>query len=604
MDSQEEFQAYLAELDDAYHNGEPLMTDSEYDKLIAIYEGKFGPYKKVGTLPRGDKVSLPFPLPSLDKTIVTREALEDKKLNSFLETARNVFIEHKIDGVSALYYKGHLYTRGNGIIGRDISHHNLKLPECEVPVRGEIVMTKKNFMRFKRHHPEAVNPRTSASGLIGRDEPSPELKYLSFIAYEIVNSSLLPSEQLIKLKELGFETVPIWNIEISVTSLRDLFLKEHQQADYAIDGLVLVSDDKRVLSIENPTSVFAFKVESLPIETKVLDVIWNPSKDRYLKPTVYYEPVIYDGSLLTSANGVNASFIVSNGIGPGAIITVMKRGEIIPNVMSVIKPTEPQYPDFDGSMYDWSPNEVDFILKVDIKEVIMKKVEHFVTIMGIEEFGLKRIQKCFEAGFDSLNKILRMTVDDFKTLDRFGDKLATTVHTNIQSRLNQNPMYRIMAASNIFGRGFGITRAKLLLESLEIDDLLDCSLADRIMKLKKVEGFGDVLATQVAVRLDDFVKWYNDSNLTAAKIEETLEEIEQSELTGKIVIVSGFRGSLEFQSSLKRRGAIYSDKPPTKRDAAKSILVTVGEGGSKETKAQQLGIPIMSKDTFMHKYNL
>lgn len=276
-----------------------------------------------------------------------------------------VFASLKLDGLSVVCYYRHseLYqalTRGgdDGSIGIDITEKIKCITPNVLPsvdftgaIRGEIVMSHKNFERFKEIHPDAKNARNSTAGLINSKSVSDELKFLNLVFYQIVGLEYINDGALNFGVDYVFNkidaifkydnVVPYCIVEVSDAHFIDQMnsLKDSWYGKFPADGIVLTSD-----ALLNKASGYvkyeaqAFKFDSEEKQTEVVDVEWNLTKTRYLMPRVNLKAVELAGTSVQWATGYNAQYIKDNNIGPGAIVTVEKHGEIIPNINKVIRP--------------------------------------------------------------------------------------------------------------------------------------------------------------------------------------------------------------------------------------------------------------------------
>lgn len=612
---------WLRSLDDAYHNGESLVDDTVYDQVLKTYTERFGPYEVVGYLPKENKVDLPFPMASLDKVVSYEDEEETKKAAKALELWMAKYpspyvFEDKIDGISALYYQNRLYTRGDGRIGMDVTqildYLHLPVIENDIAVRGEIVMETIDFESYKREHPEASNPRNTAAGLVNsKTMDISGLRLLKFYAYQIVNSTLSPSEQIIELQKLGFNTPWVaQNGPVTIEYLDKLLRYRKEQSTYGIDGIVIWEDKYRPVDrYENPDNARAFKIAPPTALRRVIEVKWIPTKDRILFPDVYYEPFEYEGSILTKATGKHAQFIISSGIGPGALIRVTKGGEIIPDILEVLEPAEPQLPDFDANDYHWDRNQVHLVLNYDTDEVVAKRIEYFFNRLDILNVGPARIKALVGKGYNTIGKIIRASVADFAQLDRVGEKTAQTMWTSIHQGIQNVNLAALMAGSGVFGRGFSEKRAQLLLQYYpDLSELIRLPFEERQKLILAIDGFGPVLSQQTSAYLPAFLEWLQEHPEISYKIKE--EEGEEGvtvapdgALRGIKVVVTGFRGDTEFKRKVAELGGIYYDGAPTKRDASTSLVVaSTGAGKNKIEKAREYGIPIMAREEFEARY--
>lgn len=617
--------AWLDQLNDAYHNAEALVSDDDYDQLERVYTLRFGPYLQVGAAPRDNMIPLPFPLYSLDKIKLQGDEDHTHEGERALATYETSYpgphvIEDKIDGLTGLYYQGRLYTRGNGSQGMDVSHFIdiLRLPPAgDRAIRGEIVMPKAEFQAYKLAHPEASNPRNTTSGLVGsKTVDLVAARSLKYYAYQILTDQTSPEEQILTLRELGFDTPWVAGApQLNLEQLKGILAWRKQEAPYEVDGLVISQNIYVEAPLtRNPRHTIAFKTMTPSAIRRVLDVEWVPSKDRLLKPTVRYEPFEFEGTILQHASGFNARYIVDNGIGPGALIRVTKGGEIIPDILEVIQPAEPLYPDFPEEDYAWDRNEVEFVLKFDTEEVIAKRIEYFMTKLDIKDVGPARAKSLVEQGFDTFLRILTASPQDFERLDRVGPKTAQKMWEHLHQGITNVPLRKLMAASGIMGRGFGERRSNMLLQAYP--DILErarvLSAAELAELVRGVEGFGEVFSLQAAARLPQFNAWLEAHPMitVAAPGAEPLPAVIPADLavvtatlTGRTVYVTGFRGDPMFKANIAARGGEYAETAPTKRTSATAILVAApGAGKNKVEAAMKFGIPVMAREEFEALY--
>ena len=170
-------------------------------------------------------------------------------------------------------------------------------------------------------------------------------------------------------------------------------------------------------------------------EAKVLDVIWNPSKDGFLKPTVRIEPVNIGGTTIEYATAYNAAFIEKNKIGLGAIVEMVRSGDVIPTILSVITPArKAKMPDIP---YHWNETHVDIILdnieeNVNVQE---KLVSRFFKKLDVVSLGAGNVKRIMKAGYNTIEKIINMKKEDFLTVPGFKDKLAAKIYTSIHQQI-------------------------------------------------------------------------------------------------------------------------------------------------------------------------
>lgn len=622
----------LEQLSDHYHNDVSVIQDRTFDQLVDLYEERFGDYDQVGSEPRGEKVALPYYLGSL-RTKIKKEP----ELKLWVQKFSGPYVlEDKVDGLAILYTSNlvngkriyHLYTRGNGKEGSDVSHmlKYLTLPQLDmdIAVRGEIVMLKETF---KKQCQGFKNPRNMVPGIVvtSKDSFNPSLaKELQFIAFRIMDSAETPEQQLLQLNDLGF-TIP-WAATtptISMSELQQVLTFRNTEAPYEIDGLVIYHNAHVEYPIgEAPRHVMAFKMDTTA-ETTVTDVIWEASKDRLLKPVIHYEPVEITGATCQKAAGDNARYIVNNNIGPGAKIVVTRSGNTIPRVVAVIQPaSQPELPDpNECGEYTWNENQVEFILTQNNDEVLAAKIEHFLNTLGVKNIGPSRVRTFVNSGLTSIAQILTASVSDFESLDRIGPKLANNMYQTLHTKIIDVPLARVMAASGIFS-GIGEKRFDLILQ--QYPNLMDMANDDPQVithHLQQVKGFNK-LAHKIAIRLSSFADWllahpmitvtYPEQTSVVQPVElsqpqprpqpqpvQTSRSQPQNTLVGKTIVFSGFRDEY-LQTQIQNLGGRVTTS--VSRNTTFLVMKDLSDMKGKANKAAELGIQVISKNDFIAQY--
>jgi DNA ligase (NAD+) len=614
----------LLHYQNTYENNLPdQIDDTTFDTLVKLYESVSGlKYSEIGAVPSGNKDQLPYYLGSLDK--IKGENADDE-LKKFLKKYQGEkVIEDKIDGNSGLYivrYIGgelirKLYTRGNGYIGTDITHLlnfiQIPIPEFDIVVRGELVIPLNDFDKINVNN-EFKNARNAGSGVVNSKDVNEVLaKHMKFYSYNILDwpyDKINQSYQLMFLEKLGFDTP--WNKtvkNVSIELLEEILTERRKDAPYDIDGIVIV-DDIEFYPIEegrNPKHMIAFKMD-VNVITTVKEVIWKPSKDGILKPVVIYDPVDMSGVTMTRASGKNAKFIIGNNIGPGAKIIVTRAGDVIPDIVDVIEPaTKLQLPDED---YIWNDNQVEFILKNSLENDTVKKskIEYFMTQLDIKNVGPGRIALLYDNGFDTLYKILSASIEDFAKIEGLGKKSGKQIYDNIHNVIEYAPLSNMMAASGIFGAGFGIKRFETILNIYP--DILERTMlpkAELTILIRFVPGF-DKIAENIAEGLPKFKVWLYEHPMIKLEPTETVfngeEELEPDyiPMNDIKVVFTGFRSS-ELEDKIKHRGGVVSST--ITKNITFLIAKDINDLKGKGEKAIDFKIPIVSLNDFKERYNL
>ena len=616
MLSEKELGNILKDASAAYYNSmESLLTDNEFDIIKEYVEKKY-PKNKILTqigAPVADKnkVKLPYEMPSMDKIKPDTNALDKWKV----KYTGPYVISAKLDGISGLYStengKKKLYTRGNGKVGQDISHliPFLKLPDIsDITIRGELIMKKSVFT--EKYSNDFSNSRNLVAGIVNQKKIEEEkFSDIDFIVYEVIKPSLKPSEQMDFVEKHKFDTV-INETLPTVTNQRlsEILVEWRENYEYTIDGIIVVNDSIYPRTGKNPDFGFAFKMvlDDQVAEAKVVNVLWSPSKDGYLKPRIQIEPVVLGGAKIEYATAFNAAFVEDNKIGIGAIVKLVRSGDVIPHIMSVIEPAEEaKMPDV---QYKWNDTHVDIVLEnpEENETVQEKKITLFFKGLEVDGLGPGNVKKIIAAGFDSIPKILAMGEDDFLKVEGFKSKMANKVYNSIQTKIKEANLTKIMGVSNIFGRGFGEKKFDLILN--EYPDILTSSSSDeyKLDAIKKIKGIEQKTAERFVKNIGQFIDFMHDS-----KIEEKLKENEtksnnnpidtSNPLYEKHIVISGFRNK-ELSKELKEIGVHESSA--VSKNTFLVLVKNEDEETGKVDAARKKNIPIMTALEFKNKYNL
>jgi len=596
-----------------YRNHQPIMTDNEFD-ILEDYIAKKYPstqvLQEVGAPVERNKVTLPYQMASMDKIKPDTNALH----NWTQKYTGPYVLSCKLDGVSGLYTtegkEPKLYTRGDGKVGQDISHliAFLRLPkEKGIVIRGEFIILKSTFET--KYKDSFANARNLVAGIINHKGVDEKTKDVSFVAYEVIKPDLTPSKQMEYLGGLNIECV----LNKSVAKITNELLSEtlvtwRKDYAYEIDGVIVTNDKIYERKTGNPDFAFAFKMvlSEQIAEAKVVDVIWTPSKDGYLKPRVQIEPIHLGGVKIEYATGFNGAFIKDNNIGVGAIVELIRSGDVIPHIRNVVTPAEePKMPEVP---YKWNSTHVDVMLEdITANETVKEKnITGFFKGIGVDGLSSGNISRIVHAGFDSVPKIINMSIDNFLQVEGFKIKMATKIHDGIREKLKAASIVTLMSASNIFGRGFSEKRLELIIEKYPDILLSEETNEELIHKISEIKGMAKKSAEAFVEKIDDFTDFMEDAGLED-KLYEGLNSNEKESaiidkghpLFGKSIVMSGFRDA-SIQESLKKVGANLSTS------VSKNTFIVLVKDKNDDTgkilEARNLGIPLMTPNEFKEKY--
>jgi NAD-dependent DNA ligase len=604
---------------DAYYNGkESQLSDDEFDALkdqLAKMDIKHPFLKKVGAPPQGASCPLPFYMGSLNKIRDNPDAIEKFK-NKYSTATGSFRISDKLDGNSALLMidaKGSMkmYSRGDGTHGQDVSHLAPMGPTGlkDVAIRGELIIKKVNWNKI---NDVGANARNVVAGAMMRKKGlDPRIKNeVEFVAYEIISGPKRPLKMQ-DIADAGMNIVHFEDIEtkeLNQNYLMDMLKQRRKDSDYEIDGIVIEHIPGPGLKYKrkdgsNPTYAFAFKSMETHVEAEVTveKVQWTASKDGFLKPVVIFtEPVKLAGVMISQATGFNASFIEKNVIGPGAIITIIRSGDVIPHIVKVNK--QASQPDFPNMDYEWNDTHVDII--AEVSEV--KRMEHFTKTLDIKNVGAGVIQKLFDNGITTIPMLLSVTVDEIVEMDGFQKKSAEKVVESL-AQAKTAPLINMMAASNLFGRGVGTRKLAPILEA--IPDLVTKRKIPKAGDLAKIKGFGPATCESFLNGIADFYAFIDEIGYKPPSAASALGAASGSSASsapsalkapatgfaGKTIVFTGFRNK-EWEAMIKAAGGNVTTTISKKTNLL--VAKDPDENSSKITKAQEFGIEVISVEEF------
>ena len=609
----------------AYRNTKSIMTDAQYDILQEHIESKYpdnATLQQIGAPIARNKAQLPYFMGSMDKIKPNTAALA----NWIQKYSGPYIVSCKLDGVSGLYTTEglvpKLYTRGDGTVGQDVSHFipYLRLPKKKgLVLRGEFIMPKNIFE--KKYKKDYANARNLVSGIVNRLTIDQKIKDVRFVAYEVIVPELKPGEQMALLSTLSVDTVMNQKVKaggLSNEVLSGLLVDWRKNYDYEIDGVIVTNDllDKRTTG--NPAHSVAFKMvlSDQVAEAKVTDVIWKASKDGYLKPTVRIEPISLGGVTIEYATGFNGAFIADNKIGVGAVVEIIRSGDVIPYIKSVTLPAEvTKMPDVP---FVWNATHVDIILEdaasnADVRE---KNISGFFKGIGVDGLGPGNVSRIISAGYDSVPKMIKMKKEDFAKVEGFKDKMATKIYDGIQSKISEASLITLMGASNTLGRGISEKKLEPILEAFP--DILTSgeSPESKVKKVMTIKGMAAKSAELFVGNIPMFIKFMQQCGLEGklgSKVSLTkgvpLTQVPLTQvatvantsnpLYQKTIVMTGFR-SKDLSAKLKAVGA--KEGSSVSKNTFVVLLKDKNEDTTKANEARKLGIPLMTPDEFSAKY--
>lgn len=615
----------LKTADQAYYNdGESLtpavkrlyqevITDKVYDDIFDILKVRSpnnAYLKKVGAeLVKSPSshasqrmTKLPFPMASLDK-------IKPDTAQKWLSKVSQVVVSNKVDGVSLGIIsdgKGNiqLVSRGNGETGQDISYllpyipslKKLSKTKKKFKIRGELVIPKSKFKKYEKDY---ANPRNQMAGIINKGSISSAFKDVLFVGYTVVEPKLKPVQAFEFLDSLGVET-PNWKVIENPTVLKVSKLLEtrRKSAPYDIDGLV-VTDTSRAEtpSYSNPKYSKAFKMQFEDQSTQVVvdHVEWNLGKTGSIVPKIVIKPVKLDGVTIRNVAAHNAKFVKDEKLGPGAVITLIRSGGVIPKIEEVIKPAKRAQMPTDIS-YVW--NGVHIILDDEnnldaVDQLNVKRITSFYRTLGVENVSSGIFERLYDNGYTDIFKIARITVKKLLSIPGFKETSARKVYNEIKGVLEDVPISLAMYGSSCFNRLLGVKRLEQIV--INIPDFMKLSTKTLQSQVSSLTGFNDKTASAFVEGLPCFKLFLPKLEKVATVSMPKKKRLSSSKLKGQVIVFTGFRDS-ELSNLIQSNGGIEGSSVSTKTTIL--VVKSKSSNSSKTEKAKSLGIKIMSVDEF------
>ena len=601
---------FLQQCDTAFFNtSSTLVSDDMYD-LLKDYLKKLDPknpyFKRVGA-DEETKVKLPFWMGSLDKIKDNEKAIDNwkKKYDG------SSIISDKLDGISCLFYKNNddikIYTRGNGTEGQDISHlrNYITFPsitENKFVIRGELIISRSNWEKIKDIGSNARNVVAGAihSKIINKDLMS----NIDFIAYDILFPKMKIEDvfNYFTKNNIKCANYVLWDLDnINLQSLSNHLELRRNESDYEVDGIVVYNNKiHKVINGKNPKYAFAFKsiLTHEQAEVIVTDVEWNVSMHKYMKPIVKFNEVVIAGVKIKQATGFNGKFINSNIIGPGSRIVIIRSGDVIPHILKILSVSSNGKPKMPELKYRWNDTQIDIILDEDgkNKEQDIKSYTYFMAKLDVGSVKESTIKRLYENGFDTLDKILKIKVEELKQLDGFQEKSAIKIVENF-AKIKDSDCDILLDASNILGRGFALKKIKLVSENYPLNkkaEILKLTVDD----LLKIDGIGNVNAKQFVENIKNFYEFLDKIEYKCNRVNikgDIKDENKVEILKDKKFLFTGFRNK-DWEKLITDSGG----KVVTAISKTTDYLVVKNktDKSGKIDKANELGIKILDMGEF------
>lgn len=624
-----------------YQEDREIMSNQEYDSLydqLEQLEKETGTvltnsptvrvgYEAVNELPKEEH---PSPMLSLDKT-------KDREVLRGFIGNHKCLLSWKLDGLTIVltYENGELVkavTRGNGIVGEVITNNArvfknipLRIPyKGQLVLRGEAIITYSEFERINETIGDAdakyKNPRNLCSGSVRQlNNEITAKRNVRFYAFALVSArdvdfSNSREQQFIWLKKQGFEVVEYKVVTSeSLDEAMDYFSKAIVNNDFPSDGLVVTYDDIAYgeslgSTAKFPRNSFAFKWADEMRETRLVDMEWSPSRTGLINPVAIFEPVELEGTTVSRASVHNISIVKELQLGIGDTIKVYKANMIIPQIAENLTRSgnlviPDKCPVCGREARIRKENDVETLYCMN-PDCVAKKIKSFslftsrdaMNIDGLSEATLEKfIAMGFIHNFGDIFEIGKYK-DQIVEMEGFGQKSFDNLMVSLE-KAKETTLAKVIYSLGI--TGIGLANAKVICKYFD-DDIEKIRYAEE-EEISSIEGIGPVIAGSLA---DYFKSAENNqkldhllSHLHLVHEETSAEQV----FAGKTFVITGsvehFSNRSEAKEFIEARGGKVTGSVTKKTDYLINNDKT--SASSKNKKAQELGIPILSEEDFL-----
>lgn len=630
-----------------YQEDREIMSNREYDELydeLVRLEEESGTvltgsptvtvgYEAVDELPKEAHES---PMLSLDKT------KEREALRSFIGD-RKTLLSWKMDGLTIVltYREGELYkavTRGNGVIGEVVTNNArvfdnipLKIPyKGELILRGEAIITYSEFEKINRQIEDVdakyKNPRNLCSGSVRQlNNQITANRHVRFYAFALVRAEQVDFEnsnqkKMEWLRDQGFE-VTEYRVVTGETldEAMEYFADKVKENDFPSDGLVALYDDIAYgeslgRTAKFPRNAYAFKWADEMADTTLEAIEWSPSRTGLINPVAIFIPVELEGTTVSRASVHNISIMRKLELGIGDKIRVYKANMIIPQIeenltRSGVKDIPACCPACGGATKIEMVNDVEslYCRNQDCPAKAIKGFTLFVSrdAMNIDGLSEATLEKFIGKGFiHNLGDIFEIGKykDEIVTMEGFGEKSFQNLMESLE-KAKKTELPRVIYALGI--PNIGLANAKMICKEFAYDMEKIRHLTEE--ELARVDGIGPVIAKSF---VDYFAKEGRqekiDRLLSHLELPEPPKTEAEQDMQGLIFVITGsvehFANRNEVKAEIEKRGGKVTGSVTSKT----SYLINndTTSNSSKNKKARELGIPVLSEETFMEMWKI
>ena len=639
-----------------YDDDSPEISDFEYDMLnneLKNLEKQFPEFitadsntqKVGGHVKEGFKeVVHEVPLQSLQDVFSIEELMEfDTRVRKQIgNESLNYVVETKIDGLSvALEYRNGEFvrgaTRGNGLIGEDVTE-NLKtvksIPKklnepVNIIVRGEVFIGSKEFEKMNEERevmgePLFANARNAAVGSLRQlDSKITAKRPLDIFIFNVQrlegNEFNSHNEQLDYMKKLGFNVNPVHDycstIEKAIEAVNKIG-ENRDKLSFGIDGAVIKVDEldlreKLGVTAKTPRWAIAYKYPPEQKQTILKDIICQVGRTGAITPMAILEPVRVAGSLISKTTLHNEDFVKEKGLKIGDTVIIQKAGDVIPEVVSVVKEKRtgnekefsmPKVCPVCGAPAVREDGEaVTRCTGIECSAKALRSIVHFSSKVGmdIDGLGYSIIEQLLDKGLiTGIADIYTLELDDIASLKKNGKKFAQNLIDSINESKN-NDLFKLVTALGI--RHVGSKLAKTLAKKYKtMDNLMNASFEELSMQ----EDVGEKTADSIYefFKQDQTIDLINKLKASGVNMQSLEEESSDNRFEGMTFVLTG-----ALQEFTRDEASEIIEKLGGKTSGSvskKTTYVLAGEdAGSKLTKAQSLGVTVISEQKFKEMIN-
>ena len=625
-----------------YQEAREIMSNFEYDRLydeLEALERETGVILSGSpTLRVGYEVLSELPKERHERPMLSLDKTKDVETLKEWVGPRRTLLSWKLDGLTIVltYRDGQLFkavTRGNGEVGEVITNNarvfqNLPLKISfagELVLRGEAVIGYREFERINQEIPDTEakykNPRNLCSGSVRQlNNEITAGRNVNFFAFSLVRAEGVDfqnshEQEFLWLKRQGFETVEYEVVtEENLEEAVGRFAGRIEKNDFPSYGLVALYDDISYGNSLGRTSKFprdsmAFKWADEIRETKLLEIAWSPSRTGLINPVAIFEPVELEGTTVSRASVHNVSILRSLELGIGDTIEVYKANMIIPQIAenrtrSGLKDIPETCPVCGGATEIRKVNDVESLYCTN-GECQAKKIKSFTLLVsrdalnveGLSEASLEKfIARGFIHEFADIFRLERWR-EEIVGMEGFGEKSYENLMASIK-KARKTTLAKVIYSLGILNIGLAV--AKLICR--EFDNDVEHMLAATEEDLAAIDGVGGVIASS-------FVNYFQDAEnkerfyrlLDKLELQKEPAEPGEGSFQGKIFVITGsltrFENRRELQELIESKGGKVTGSVTKKTDYL--INNDAASGSSKNKKAKELGIPILTEEEFL-----